>query len=214
VKSTIDEEGKYCIVLPEIIKKDDLVEFLFLYIGNNKHEENHNYFTNSRNKFINIINNDKNKFESFLEIILFFNNESFNNFLINNIFIPEMKKNKIIDFLLFSYKLLEINRGAGDKQNSAYLNLFNICYDKAGNNEKHIIDNYDKLKYIGGDILKNIIEKIFYNLLSVNCLLNTDDDSDESLNLDGDSNNDNKSIIHNNDIPNKIDEVGEELCKY
>ena len=210
VKSTIDEEGKYCIVLPEKIKKEDLVEFLFLYIGNNKHEDNHNYFTNSRNKFINIINNDKNKFESFLEIILFFNNESFNNFLINNIFIPEMKKNKIIDFLLFSYKLLEINRGAGDKQNSAYLNLFNICYDKAGNNEKHIIDNYDKLKYIGGNILKNIIEKIFYNLLSVNCLLNTDDDSEESLNLDGDSNNDNKSIIHNNDIPNKIDEVGEE----
>ena len=210
VKSTIDEEGKYCIVLPEKIKKEDLVEFLFLYIGNNKHEDNHNYFTNSRNKFISIINNDKNKFESFLEIILFFNNESFNNFLINNIFIPEMKKNKIIDFLLFSYKLLEINRSAGDKQNSAYLNLFNICYDKAGNNEKNIIDNYDKLKYIGGDILKNIIEKIFYNLLSVNCLLNTDDDSDESLNLDGDSNNDNKSIIHNNDIPNKIDEVGEE----
>ena len=210
VKSTIDEEGKYCIVLPEKIKKEDLVEFLFLYIGNNKHEDNHNYFTNSRNKFISIINNDKNKFESFLEIILFFNNESFNNFIINNIFIPEMKKNKIIDFLLFSYKLLEINRSAGDKQNSAYLNLFNICYDKAGNNEKNIIDNYDKLKYIGGDILKNIIEKIFYNLLSVNCLLNTDDDSDESLNLDGDSNNDNKSIIHNNDIPNKIDEVGEE----
>lgn len=210
VKSTIDEEGKYCIVLPDKIKKEDLVEFLFLYIGNNKHEDNHNYFTNSRNKFINIINNDKNKFESFLEIILFFNNESFNNFLINNIFIPEMKKNKIIDFLLFSYKLLEINRGAGDKQNSAYLNLFNICYDKAGNNEKHLLDNYDKLKYIGGDILRNIIDKIFYNLLAVNCLLNTDDDSDESLNLDGCSCNDNKSIIHNNDIPNKIDEVGEE----
>ena len=210
-KATLDQDGKYSIILPEKIKKNELFEFLFLYIGNNKHEDNHNYFTNSRNKFINIINNDKIKFEAFLEIILFFNNESFNNFLINNIFIKEIKKDKIIDFLLFSYKLLEINKNAGDRQNSAYLNLFNLCYEKAGNNEKYLISNYNKLKNLDGDILRNIIEKIFNNLLSINCLINTDDDSEDSLNIEGDSiNNDNKSNINNNDVPNKMDDVGEE----
>lgn len=216
-KSIIDEEGKYTINLPQKIRKEDLVEFLFLYIGSTKHDNNnnHNYFTNSRNKFITIINNEKRKFESFLEILLFFNNESFNNFLINNIFIPEMRKEKTIDFLLFSYKLLEMNKNS-ESQNSSYLNLFNLCFEKAGNNEKYLIKYYNKLKILDKDILRKIIEKIFFNLLNINCLLNTDEDSDYSINLDGcdnsneSSNSNNNSILNNNDIPNKIDDVGEE----
>ena len=212
-KSILDEEGKYSINLPEKIKKEDLVEFLFLYIGNNKQDDN-NYFTNSRNKFISIINQDKRKFESFLEILIFFNNESFNNFLINNIFIPEMKKEKVIDFFLFSYKILEINKNNENKRNGPYLNLFNLCFEKICNTEKYIIKYYNKLKLLEKDILRKIIEKIFVNLLNINCLLNTDEDSEDSINLDGyddcNSNNEKKSIVINNDIPNKIDEVGEE----
>ena len=99
-KSKIDEEGKYLINLPEKIRKEDLVEFLFLYIGNNKQDTN-NYFTNSRNKYISIINQDKRKFESFLEILIFFNNDSFNTFLINNLFIIRYST-----FLLFHYYYL------------------------------------------------------------------------------------------------------------
>ena len=214
-KSIIDEEGQYTINLPEKIGKEDLVEFLFLYIGNNKHDD-HNYFINSRNKFIKIMNHEKSKFESFLKILLFFNNETFNNFLINNIFIPEMKKEKIVDFLLFSYELLELNNNSESRNNSSYLNLFNLCFEKIGNNEKYLVKYYNKLKILEKDILRKIIEKIFYNLLNTNCLLNTDEDSEYSINLDGcvdadnDSNNDNKSITRNMDIPNKMDEVGEE----
>ena len=212
-KSILDEEGKFSINLPEKIKKEDLVEFLFLYIGNNKQDDN-NYFTNSRNKFICIIEQDKRKFECFLEILIFFNNESFNNFLINNIFIPEMKKEKIIDFFLFSYRILEINKNNENKKNGSYINLFNLCFEKICNTEKYMIKYYNKLKLLEKDILRKIIEKIFINLLNINCLLNTDEDSEDSINLDGyddcNSNNDKKSIIINNDIPNKIDEVGEE----
>ena len=213
-KSTMDEEGKYIINLPEKIRKEDLVEFLFLYIGNNKHDDN-NYFTNSRNKFISIINQNKKKFESFLEILLFFNNESFNNFIINNIFIPEMKKEKIVDFLLFSYRAIQENKNSDPQNSSSYINLFNICFQKISNNEKFLIKYYNKLKIFENNILRKIIEKIFFNLLNLNCLLNTDEDSEDSIKLDGydegeDSNKEKKSIVINNDIPNKIDEVGEE----
>ncbi len=75
-KSIMDDSGKYILKLPEKIKKDDLVDFLFLYIKNNKPEDNINFFNESRNKFISIIN-DKKKLENFLEILLFFNNESY-----------------------------------------------------------------------------------------------------------------------------------------
>ena len=213
IKSIIDEEGKYLINLPEKIRKEDLVEFLFLYIGNNNQD---NYFIDSRNKFISIINQDKKKFESFLEILIFFNNESFNNFIINNIFIPEMKKEKIIDFFLFSYRMLELNKNNESRKNSSYLNLFNLCFEKICNTEKYIIKYYNKLKILEKDILRKIIEKIFINLLSINCLLNSDEDSENSINLNGlegnddNSNNEKKSIAINNDIPNKIDEVCEE----
>ena len=214
-KSKIDEEGKYLINLPEKIKKEDLVEFLFLYIGNNK-QDNNNYFTNSRNKYISIINQDKRKFESFLEILIFFNNDSFNTFLINNLFIPEMKREKIIDFFLFSYKIINLNKDSEYKKNNSYLNLFNLCLEKICKTEKYLINNYNKLKTLDKDILRKIIEKIFFNLLRINCLLNTDQDSDDSINLDGykendnNSNNEKKSLVINNDIPNKIDDVGEE----
>ena len=140
-KSKIDVEGKYSINLPDKIRKEDLVEFLFLYIGNKDNKQDNNYFTNSRNKFISLINQDKRKFESFLEILIFFNNDSFNTFLINNLFIPEMKKEKLIDFFLFSYKILDINKNTEYNKNSAYLNLFNLCFEKICNNEKYIIIN-------------------------------------------------------------------------
>ena len=214
-KSKMDEEGKYLINLPEKIRKEDLVEFLFLYIGNNKQDTN-NYFTNSRNKYISIINQDKRKFESFLEILIFFNNDSFNAFLINNLFIPEMKKEKIIDFFLFSYKIINLNKDSEYKKNNSYLNLFNLCFEKICKTEKYLIKYYNKLKILDKDILRKIIEKIFFNLLKINCLLNTDQDSDDSINLDGyeendnNSNNEKKSLVINNDIPNKIDDVGEE----
>ena len=136
-KSKIDEEGKYLINLPEKIKKEDLVEFLFLYIGNNK-QDSINYFTNSRNKYISIINQGQRKFESFLEILIFFNNDSFNAFLINNLFITEMKKEKIIDFFLFSYRILYSNKNC-EQKNNAYINLYNLCFEKMCNTEKYII---------------------------------------------------------------------------
>ena len=121
-KSTINESGKYIIKLPPRIKKEDLVEFLLLYMKNNKPEDNIKFFNESRNKFLPIIN-DKNKLESLLRILLFFNNENYINFLINNIFIPEMKKDKLIYFLLFSQKLIEINKKNDSEISSSYMNL-------------------------------------------------------------------------------------------
>ena len=73
-KSTINESGKYIITLPQKISKEDLVEFLLLYMKNNKPEDNIKFFSESRNKFIPIIN-DKTKLESLLRILLFFNTQ-------------------------------------------------------------------------------------------------------------------------------------------
>ena len=216
-KSKINESGKYIISLPQIIKKDDLVEFLLLYMKNNKFEDNANFFNESRNKFISIIN-DKDKFESLLEMLIFFNNETYTNFLINNIFIPELKKEKIIKYLLFSYRLIKLNKNDDCEISSSYMNLFNLCLDKIENDEKYIINNYVHLKILGKEKIRKIIDKIFYNLIYSNCLLNLDEESDdESLDIvvsDEDSNMNETSILNENNnneiVWNKFNEDSEE----
>ena len=216
-KSKINESGKYIISLPQIIKKDDLVEFLLLYMKNNKFEDNANFFNESRNKFISIIN-DKDKFESLLEMLIFFNNETYTNFLINNIFIPELKKEKIIKYLLFSYRLIKLNKNNDCEISSSYMNLFNLCLDKIENDEKYVINNYEHLKILGKEKIRKIIDKIFYNLIYSNCLLNLDEESeDESLDIvvsDEDSNmNETSNLNENNNneiVRNKFNEDSEE----
>ena len=218
-KSKINESDKYIISLPQIIKKDDLVEFLVLYIKNTKLEDNLRFFSESRNKFISILNN-QDKFDSFLELLLFFNNETFTNFLINNIFIPELKKEKVIKYLLFSYKLIELNKDNDFEISNSYMNLFNLCIDKIGNDEKYIINNYEQLKILGKEKIRKIIDKIFYNLIYSNCLLNLDEESkDDSLDIvmsDDDSNmnetsNLNENNNNNNEMArNKLNEDSEE----
>ena len=216
-KSKINESGKYIIFLPQIIKKDDLVEFLLLYMKNNKFEDNANFFNESRNKFISIIN-DKDKFESLLEMLIFFNNETYTNFLINNIFIPELKKEKIIKYLLFSYRLIKLNKNDDCEISSSYMNLFNLCLDKIENDEKYVINNYEHLKILGKEKIRKIIDKIFYNLIYSNCLLNLDEESeDESLDIvvsDEDSNmNETSNLNENNNneiVRNKFNEDSEE----
>ena len=216
-KSKINESGKYIISLPQIIKKDDLVEFLLLYMKNNKFEDSANFFNESRNKFISIIN-DKDKFESLLEMLIFFNNETYTNFLINNIFIPELKKEKIIKYLLFSYRLIKLNKNDDCEISSSYMNLFNLCLDKIENDEKYIINNYEHLKILGKEKIRKIIDKIFYNLIYSNCLLNLDEESDdESLDIvvsDEDSNMNETSILNENNnneiVWNKFNEDSEE----
>ena len=216
-KSKINESGKYIISLPQIIKKDDLVEFLLLYMKNNKFEDSANFFNESRNKFISLIN-DKDKFESLLEMLIFFNNETYTNFLINNIFIPELKKEKIIKYLLFSYRLIKINKNDDCEISSSYMNLFNLCLDKIENDEKYIINNYVHLKILGKEKIRKIIDKIFYNLIYSNCLLNLDEESDdESLDIvvsDEDSNMNETSILNENNnneiVWNKFNEDSEE----
>ena len=200
-KSIINESGKYILKLPPKINKDDLVEFLLLYMKNSKLENNLHFFSECRDKFIAIINDNK-KFDTLSEILLFFNNEAYINFLINNIFIPEMKKDKVINFLLFSYKLIELNKNNDSEISSSYFNLFNLCLEKIENDEKYLINNYEKIKILGKDRIRKIIEKIFYNLLYSKCLLNTDEDSlEESLDLivsDKDSNMNDTSILNEN----------------
>ena len=216
-KSKINESGKYIISLPQIIKKDDLVEFLLLYMKNNKFEDSANFFNESRNKFISIIN-DKDKFESLLEMLIFFNNETYTNFLINNIFIPELKKEKIIKYLLFSYRLIKLNKNNDCEISSSYMNLFNLCLDKIENDEKYVINNYEHLKILGKEKIRKIIDKIFYNLIYSNCLLNLDEESDdESLDIvvsDEDSNmNETSNLNENNNneiVRNKFNEDSEE----
>ena len=216
-KSKINESGKYIISLPQIIKKDDLVEFLLLYMKNNKFEDSANFFNESRNKFISLIN-DKDKFESLLEMLIFFNNETYTNFLINNIFIPELKKEKIIKYLLFSYRLIKLNKNDDCEISSSYMNLFNLCLDKIENDEKYIINNYVHLKILGKEKIRKIIDKIFYNLIYSNCLLNLDEESeDESLDIvvsDEDSNmNETSNLNENNNneiVRNKFNEDSEE----
>ena len=216
-KSKINESGKYIISLPQIIKKDDLVEFLLLYMKNNKFEDSANFFNESRNKFISLIN-DKDKFESLLEMLIFFNNETYTNFLINNIFIPELKKEKIIKYLLFSYRLIKLNKNDDCEISSSYMNLFNLCLDKIENDEKYIINNYEHLKILGKEKIRKIIDKIFYNLIYSNCLLNLDEESDdESLDIvvsDEDSNMNETSILNENNnneiVWNKFNEDSEE----
>ena len=216
-KSKINESGKYIITLPQKITKDDLVEFLLLYMKNNKLEDNINYFNESRNKFLSIINYED-KFESLLELLIFFNNETFTNFLINNIFIPELRKEKVIKYLLFSYKLIEINKNTDFELSSSYMNLFNLCIDKIENDEKFIINNYEHLKILGKEKIRKIIDKIFYNLIYSNCLLNLDEESkDDSLDIvisDDDSNmNETSNLNENNNnelAQNKLNEDSEE----
>ena len=177
-KSTINESGKYIITLPPKINKEDLVEFLLLYMKNNKPEDNMKFFVESRMKYISIIN-DKNKLDTFLEILIFFNNETYINFLINNIFIPELKKEKIINFLLFSYKLIEMNKKNNTEISSSYYSLYNTCLEKIENDEKYFINNFEKIKILGKEEIRKLIEKIFWNLLFSNCLLNTEEDSED-----------------------------------
>ena len=204
-KSTINEPGKYIINLPPKINKDDLVEFLLLYMKNNKPEDNIKFFNESRNKFLTIIN-DKNKLESLLGILLFFNNESYINFLINNIFIPEMKKDKLIYFLLFSQKLIEINKKNNIELSTSYMNLFHICLEKIENDEKYVINNFEKLKILGKEKIRRIMEKIFSNLLFSNCLLNTEEESENEESdiviSDEESNMNETSILNENNYNN------------
>ena len=113
-----------------------------------------------------------------------------------------MKKDKVINFLLFSYKLIELNKNNDSEISSSYFNLFNLCLEKIENDEKYLINNYEKIKILGKDRIRKIIEKIFYNLLYSKCLLNTDEDSlEESLDLivsDKDSNMNDTSILNEN----------------
>ena len=216
-KSKINESGKYIITLPQKIKKDDLVEFLLLYMKSNKLEDNMNFFNESRNKFLSIINYED-KFESLLELLIFFNNETFTNFLINNIFIPELRKEKVIKYLLFSYKLIEINKNNDLELSSSYMNLFNLCKDKIESDEKFIINYYEHIKILGKEKIRKIIDKIFYNLIYSNCLLNLDEESNnDSLDMvisDDDSNMNETSNLNennNNELDrNKLNDESEE----
>ena len=189
---------------------------------NNKPEDNIKFFSESRNKFIPIIN-DKTKLESLLRILVFFNNEAYINFLINNIFIPEMKKDKLIYFLLFSQKLIEINKKDNSEISSSYMNLFHLCIEKIENDEKYVIANYEKLKILGKEKIRKIIDKIFNNLLFSNCLLNTEEESEnESSDIiisDEESNMNETSILNENNnnnngnnglVRNKIGDESEE----
>ena len=213
-KSTINESGKYIITLPQKISKEDLVEFLLFYMKNNKPEDNIKYFNEFRSNFIPIIN-DKNKLESLLRILIFFNNESYINFLINNIFIPEIKKDKLIYFLIFSYKLIEINKKNDVEINSSFMNLYHICIEKIESDEKILIINYDKLKILGKERIRKIIDKIFNNLLFSNCLLNTEEESEEDvsdivISSNEDSNMNETSILNENNNENGRNKLGEE----
>ena len=196
-------DGKYRITLPDCVLREDLNELLFLYL--NQNEQNNN---EAKCQYKQKIEFDKKKINSYLELLLFLRSEQLDSFAIKNIFIPEINDENVIDFFLFSYKAIKINK---PKDNS-YLNLFNVCFEYIAKNEKYIINNYEKLKIMETSILKNIIVKLFFNLFNEKCILKRGKNFNAELNNNIELNeitSKNENLIGPNELCNKYININE-----
>ena len=156
-------DGKYRIKLPSCILREDLNELFFHYLNQNVQKSNE-----AKCQYKQKVEFNKKKVQSYLELLLFLRSEQLDTFTIKNIFIPEINDDTVIDFFLFSYKVIKLNK----PKDNIYLNLFNVCFDYITKDEKYIINNYERLKNMETNILNNIIEKLFFNLFNNKCVLN------------------------------------------
>ena len=167
--------------LPKYISKEDLSLYISLIENFPKSFNDENIFGK---------NDDKdNKILNLLKISDYFNNEEFNVNLINNAIMPYNYDNIIIDLLNYSYKKLCDYSEQKELVNNVYFDLFYQSLGNISKNEKLVLKNLDRIKYLDKKIIDEIIEKTFQNLIYGNALLieenkeiNIDDNSNEATN--------------------------------
>ena len=111
-----------------------------------------------------------NKIMNLLKISDYFNNEEFIIKLINEIILPFNYDNIIIELLEYSYKKLSFI-SEHKEQNNAYFDLFYHSLENISKNEKIVLNNLDKIKFLDKKIIDEIIEKTFQNLVYGTTLL-------------------------------------------
>lgn len=89
-------DNYYCLRAPFGIKKEELSQFLFIYINNKNNLQKP------------LIGNNIEKLFSLLKLMEFFNNDEFNVNLITFYILPELNKNLAIELIIFSYIYLFI----------------------------------------------------------------------------------------------------------
>ena len=188
-------DNTFQINLPNNIKKEELVLFLSMI-----EESGVNSF---KNKEIFGINEDidikGNKVLNLLKIADYFNNENFIVKLINEVILPYNYDNIIIELLDYSYKKLCLNSEQKEKANNVYFDLFYQSLENISKNEKIVLYNLDKIKFLDKKIIDEIIEKIFQNLIYGTTLLI--DKNNEMQNIKEFEQNFNELAYNNNIIP-------------
>ena len=159
-------DNSYQINIPKYIKKEDLSIYLSLLDNNEKNsfkEENIFSINDSRDM-------KANKLMNLLKLSDFFNTEDLNVKLIKDLILPFNYDNIIIDLLDFSYKKLCVN-SEQKEQNNVYFDLFYQCLENISKNEKMVLNNLEKIKYLDKKVIDEIIEKTFQNLIYGTTLL-------------------------------------------
>ena len=159
-------DNSFQINLPNSMKKEEFSLYLSIIgEGETKSLKSENIFS---------IDDDKdkkaNKILNLLQISDYFNNEDFNIKFINEIILRHKYDNIIIELLDYSYKKLSLN-SQKEQINSAYFDLFYQSLENISKNEKIVLENLDKIKYLDKKIIDEIIEKTFKNLIYGTTLL-------------------------------------------
>ena len=159
-------DNSFQINLPNSMKKEEFSLYLSIIgEGETKSLKSENIF---------LIDDDKdkkaNKILNLLQISDYFHNEDFNIKFINEIILRHNYDNIIIELLDYSYKKLSLN-SQKEQVNSAYFDLFYQSLENISKNEKIVLENLDKIKYLDQKIIDEIIEKTFKNLIYGTTLL-------------------------------------------
>ena len=143
----------YNLRVPFGIFKEELSQFLFIYINNKNilHKP--------------LIGNSIEKLYSILKLMEFFNNEEFNINLISYFILPEVNKNLAIELIIFSYDKLCYYSENGKQADNAYFELFYQSLEELSKNELILINNFEKIKILNKDIIEELFQKTFRNLI-------------------------------------------------
>ena len=163
-------DNYYCIRAPFGVTKEELSQFLFLYVNNKNNLQNP------------LVGNNIEKLYSLLKLMEFFNNEEFNINLITSFILPELNKNLAIELIIFSYDKLCYYSENGKQANNVYFELFYQSLEELSKNETMIINNFEKLKILRKEITEELFQKTFRNLIYNNYKFKNENENMSSLN--------------------------------
>ena len=180
-------DNSIIITLPKDITKEDLTLYVIMLENSSKSLNDENFFSKNEGSKA-----KGNKILNLLKISDFFNNEDFNVKLINDVILPYNNDNIIIDLLNYSYKKLCDYSEQKETINNVYFDLFYQSLENISKNEKLVLFNLNRIKFLDKKIIDEIIEKTFQNLIYGNTLL-----IDENKEINNPSNINDDSYLKN-----------------